>query len=136
MPADDEIKTARREGKLLSVGLLEPGRDTSLGRLAQSLAEHCGGEVNAGDTMTASRELEGEESCTAAGVEHVERAPLRQDDVEYTLPGGTFGGSPDGVAEVLIEVRRASIPMGRDLSLDDVNGLPAIRGLPRTHSMM
>src|SRR5262245_48879107 len=126
MPTDDEIKAARREGKLLSVGLLEPDQDVPLGSLAQRLAEHCDGEVNAGDTMTTSRELEGQEPCTTANVEHVERPTSREDQLEDTLPCGSLGGSANAVAEILIEVRRAPIPMGRDLSFDDICRLPAI----------
>src|SRR5215470_11236215 len=126
MPTDDQIKAAGREGKLLGVGLLEPDRNVPQRRLAQCLSEHCDGEVNAGNTMTTSRELKGEEPCTTADVEHVERAPCRENKLKDALPGGPLGGSADTVAKVLIEVRRAPIPMGRHLSLDDISGLPMI----------
>ena len=80
--------------------------------------------------MTASRELEGEKAGAAAGVERVERASAGQNKLEDAVPGRALRWSADAVAEVLIEVRRPSIPMGRDLSPDEV-GLAAC--LARAH---
>ena len=54
---------------MLGVGLLEPDRDTTCRRLAPRLGEHRGREIDAGDVMTAGRELEGEEAGAAARIE-------------------------------------------------------------------
>jgi hypothetical protein len=68
MAADRKVKAGGRERELLGVGLLEPYRHTALRRLAPRLRDHRGREVDAGDVMTAGRELEGEEAGAAAGV--------------------------------------------------------------------
>src|SRR6266851_313696 len=122
MTADDEVKAGRPERELLGVGLLEPHRgDTAFLRLAPCLGDHRRREVDADDVMPAARELEGEESGAAAGVERVEPASGGKDQIEDTIPGGALGGRADAVAKVLVEVRRPPIPVGGDLLLDDVS---------------
>jgi hypothetical protein len=80
-----------------------------------------GAKVDPDDVMAAGRELEGEEAGSAPGVERVERAPAGEDEIENSVPGGALGGGADAVAEILVEVRRPPIPVGRDLLLDDVS---------------
>src|SRR5262249_56085628 len=58
----DEVEAASGERQLLGVALLELDRGGTLGRLAPRLGDHGGREVDAGDTMTTRRELEGEEA--------------------------------------------------------------------------
>src|SRR4029077_4359606 len=62
MAADDQVEAAGRERKLLGITLFEADRDVALHRLAPRLGQHRGCEVDAGDTMTATRELEAEEA--------------------------------------------------------------------------
>src|SRR5207247_6401567 len=121
MTADGEVKAAGRERELLGVGFLEPDRDAKLRRLAPRLGDPRGREVDAGDVMAAGRELEGEEAGAAAGIERLERTSAHEDEVEDAVPGGALGGRADAVAEVLVEVRRPPLPVGGDLSLDDVS---------------
>jgi hypothetical protein len=83
--------------------------------------------------MTTSDELEGKESCATPDVQHVKRAPRREEELEDTFPGGAFPGSAYAMTKLFIEVGRAPIPMGRYLSFDDTRGLPMIGGLARTH---
>ena len=104
MAADGEVKAAGRERELLGVGLLEANGDPTLRRLAPRLGEHGRREVDAGDAMTAGRELEGEETGAAAGVERVERAAPPEDEIEDAVPGGALGRGADTVAEILVEV--------------------------------
>ena len=70
--------------------------------------------------MTAGRQLEAEETGATAGVERVEPGSAREDKIEDAVPGGTLSGCVDAVAEVLVKVRCAAIPMGGDLLLDYV----------------
>src|SRR5207302_1144732 len=88
------------------------------------LGDHRRREVDADDVMPAGRELEGEEPRAAAGVERVERASGGKDQIEDTIPGGALGGRADAVAKVLVEVRRAPIPVGGDPLLDGVSHYP------------
>ena len=103
---------------------IETPRSAALRRASASIA---GGEVDAGDTMAAARELETEKAGAAAGIERVERVPAAEDKIENAVPGGALGRGADAVAEILVEMRRASSPMGGDLLLDRV-------GLNRGHA--
>src|SRR5262249_5120092 len=57
----------------------------------------------------------------APGVERVDAGPRGKDEIEDAVPGRALGGRADAVAEVLVEVPRPPIPVGGDLSLDDVS---------------
>jgi hypothetical protein len=117
----DEVEAAGGERQLLGVALLEPDRGGTLGRLAPRLGDHGGREVDAGDAMTTRRELEGEKAGAAANVERVERAPVREDESEDAIPRGPLGRRADAVAEILVEARGPTIPVGGDLLLDGVS---------------
>src|ERR1700716_3948999 len=79
-----------------------------------------GRAADPGDLMPTGRQFEGEEAGAATGVERVERPFAREDEIEDAVPSGAFGGRADAMAEVLVEVRCPSIPMGSDLLLDDI----------------
>jgi hypothetical protein len=118
--ADDEVEAAGRKWELLRVGLLEPDRHAERRRLAPRLGDHRGREVHAGDAMAPGRQLEAEKAGAAAGIERIELAAPRQDEIEDAVPGSALRGSADAVAEVLVEVRCPPIPVGGDLLLDRV----------------
>jgi hypothetical protein len=73
--------------------------------------------------MTAGRELEGEEAGAAAGIERVEHASAREDEIEDAIPGGALRRRADAVAKVVVEARRPPIPVGGDLLLDDLSSV-------------
>src|SRR5262249_15754840 len=129
MAADDEVEATGGERELLGVGLLEADRDAALGGLATRLGDHRRGEVDAGDVMPTSRQLEAEEAGAAAGVEHAEPASSGKNEIEDAIPRGALGGRADAVTEILVEVRRPPIPVGGDLSLD-------VRPTKRGHGIM
>ena len=62
-----------------------------------------------------------EKPGAASDIERVERAApggqRRDHEIENAVPGGAFGGAADAVAEILVEMRRAPVPMRRDLLL-------------------
>ena len=120
MAADDEVEAAGRKRELLGVGRLEPDRHAARRRLAPRLGDHRGREVHTGDAMPAGRQLEAEKAGAAAGIERVERAPPREDEIEDAVPGCALRGRANAVAEVLVEVRCPPIPVGGDLLLDRV----------------
>ena len=71
--------------------------------------------------MTTGRELEGEKPGAAADVERVERASVCEDEGEDAIPRGPLGRRADAVAEIFVEARGPTIPVGGDLLLDDVS---------------
>ena len=123
MPADREIEAAGRKRQLFGVGLLEMDVEALHRRLAARLGQHRRREIDAGDAMPAGRQFEAEKTGAAAGVEHGERRARRDHQIEDAVPRGALGRAGDAVAEILVEARRAAIPMGRDLLLYRV-GLP------------
>src|SRR5271169_326760 len=129
MPADDEIKAAGRKWQLLGVGLFETDGSTLIGRLTARLGEHRGCKVDAGNAVSAVRQLEAQKPRAAARIEHIERAPPGQHEAENTVPGGAFRGSADTMPEILVEMRRPPSPMSRDLLFHRV-GLNCGHGLP------
>jgi hypothetical protein len=70
--------------------------------------------------MSAGREFEAQKAGTAADVERRESAGGREDQIEDTVPGGPLGWGADAMAEILIEVRRPSVPMSGDQLFDRV----------------
>ena len=92
----------------------------ALRRLAPRLGDHRGREVHAGDAMAPGRQLEAEKPGAAAGIERVQVAAPREDEIEDAVPGSALRGRADAVAEVLVEVRCPPIPVGGDLLLDRV----------------
>src|SRR5262249_12651916 len=118
--ADEQIETGRRVWKLLGVRLLEPDGGAARGSLAACLDEHRRREVDRGHAVAARGKLEREKPGPASDVERVERAPGGDDEIEDPIPRPSFRSGADAVAEVLVELRRPSFPVGRDLLLDDV----------------
>jgi hypothetical protein len=70
--------------------------------------------------MAPGRQLEAEKAGAAAGIERIEVAAPREDEIEDAVLGSALRGSADAVAEVLVEVRCPPIPVGGDLLLDRV----------------
>src|SRR5262249_12346283 len=75
-----------RERELFRIGLLEAGGETAHRRFAPRLLDHCGREVHADDMMTASRQLQGEESRAAADVERLEAGTAVADGIPDAGP--------------------------------------------------
>jgi hypothetical protein len=122
MAADHEIEACGLNGSCsASASRSRPRTTPPLRRLASRLGDHRGREVDADDVMTEGRQLEAEKPRAAAGVERVDAAAGGKDEIEDAVPGRALGGRADAVAEVLVEVRRPPIPVGGDLSLDDVS---------------
>src|SRR6266436_5711988 len=78
--ADREVEAVGRERQLLGVGLLEADREILLRRLAPRFGQHRGGDIDADDPMTASRQLKAQETGAATGVERIERVPPVEDE--------------------------------------------------------
>ena len=117
MPADHQIEAACRIGQVLGVGCLEADRETLCLRLLPGQIQHRRREVDTDDPMAARSEFEGEKTGAAADIERIQRAAGGHHEVEDAVPGGAFGRRLDAVAEILVEMRRPAVPMGRDLLL-------------------
>jgi hypothetical protein len=65
-------------------------------------------------------------SCggTAPDVERFERVGGRWGQIWDTVPGGALGRGADAMAEILVEMRRPSVPMSGDLLFDRVGLFP------------
>src|SRR3989442_14567848 len=119
MAADDEVKAAGRERELLGVGLLKPDRVAAFRRLAPRLGEHRGREVDAGNVMTAGRELEGEEA--GAGARRTTkvsrdsgRGVLLAGKARATLAGATpASAAPRGASTPTVRPARGALPPRR-----------------------
>src|SRR5436853_154960 len=70
--------------------------------------------------MAPAGELEGEKAGAAPGVERVELAAGRKNEIEDAIPRGALGLRADAVAEVFVESGRPPVPVCGDLLLDDV----------------
>src|SRR5439155_24410129 len=115
-----EVEAGGRERKLLGVGLFQSDRHGALSGLAPRLGDHGRREVDAGDAMAPAGELEGEKAGAAPGVERVEPAAGRKNEIEDAIPRGALGRRADAVAEVFVESGRPPVPVRGDLLLDDV----------------
>ena len=107
-------------GQVLGVALLEAHRETLRRRLLARPGHHRRGEIDAGHAVPARRQFERQKPGAAADIERVERAApgtRRDHEIENAVPGGALGGAADAVAEILVEMRRAPVPMRRDLLL-------------------
>src|SRR5215469_4859377 len=120
MTADDEIEGAGRERQLLRIARLEAYRDAALHCFAPRLSKHSRRKVDPRDPMAASHELEAEEPGAATDIEDIERAPLRHREVEDTVPGGALSRGADAMSEILVEMRRPTIPVRGDLLFYDI----------------
>ena len=76
--------------------------------------------------MATGCEFEAQKAGAAADVERLERTGGREDQIENTVLGSALGRGADAMAEILVEVRRPSVPMSGDLLFDRV-------GLGRDH---
>jgi hypothetical protein len=69
--------------------------------------------------MSPVREFEAQKAGATADVERIER-DARQDQIEDTVPSAALGRGPDTMAEILVEMGSASVPMSGDLSFDRI----------------
>src|SRR5215469_16201667 len=120
MTADDEIEGAGRERQLLGIARFEAYRDAALRCFVPRLSEHRWRKVDTYDPMAASCQLEAEEPSAATYIEDIERAPLLHREVEDTVPGGALSRGTDAVSEILVEMRRPTIPVRDDLLFYDI----------------
>jgi len=117
MPADHQIEAARRIGQVLGVGCLEADRECLRLCLSAGQFQHRRCEVDPDDPVSPAREFQRQKPGAAADVERIEGAAGGHHEVEDAVPGGAFGGSLDAVPEILVEMRRTAVPVGRDLLL-------------------
>jgi len=117
--ADNEAEAAGLERKLFGVGRYEMNGQPV--RLVPRLDQHGRREIDAGDMMPTRREFHGEEAGSAAGVERMEHASSAEEEIENAVPGGALRRRANTVAEVLIEVSRSAVPVGRDPALDVIS---------------
>jgi hypothetical protein len=100
--------------------LLEADGEPRLLRLAARRVEHRRRQIDPGHPMTARRQFEAQKAGAAADIERLQPAMPAVHQSHDPVPGGTLGGGGDAVAEILVEMRRAPIPMGGDLLLDRI----------------
>ena len=122
MPADHQVEAAARIWQPLGVALIEACRETLRRRLLARPRDHRGSEVEAGHAVAARRQFQREEPGAASDIERVERKAGRDHEIEDAVPGGAFGGAADAMAEILVEMCGAAVPMGGDLLFDGIGG--------------
>src|SRR5215467_268924 len=91
------------------MGLLEANGQAARRGLASGLLDHRGREVDTDDLVPASGKLQGQEARAAADVERIEAGAALEDEIQDAVPGRALAGSPDAVAEVVVEARRPAI---------------------------